>query len=295
MYSYIKLAFYRNLSVLLLAIGTMFSVNLSAALYDSKSGELFLPHLINGSQSLLDVVIKLNPDGTYEIQSGIESALPFVCSSKFTTATLDLIKSAKGKDEVNSILGCHWYNQSKSSYNGAEASLSVSWLDSSCQTLYVGFDSGSGNVSFKSVEQNNAGCNLFSIYLPYNLNKELFYLQFVNVDNEAIASDVYIKFHSENRYDLVSYTLTPIPTRPIGILPTICGLITEADYLAITPAMSPDDVSMLLGCQYATVTLSDSDLNTYSWVDHEFNRINIMSGSTNSVSFEHYRIGKTPN
>ena len=284
---------YRNLSILLLISSLSFTGNTQAGTFNSATGELFLPHLINGTQSLLNAVIKLNPDGTYIIQSGIESALPFVCSGNFTSATLELIKSAKGKDEANSLLGCHWYSQQRSSFNNEENGPAFSWLDASCQTLSVGFDQSSNSVSFSSVEKNKMGCSLYAAFYPYDISKKLFYIQYVIIDNVATASDVYIKFHDGYRYELVSYLITPNSNPP-----TVCNLIAEADYRAINTSMSPDEISNLLGCQWGTASISSDDpanLDSYTWVDHEWNHLYFSpKASLSSKTFWQFRIGNTP-
>jgi len=286
---------YRNLSILLLLISLFLAGTTKAATYNSVTGELFLPHLINGTQSLLNVVIKLNPGGTYVIQNGTESPLPFICSGNFTSATFDLIKSAKGKDEVNSILGCHWYNQQRTLIN-EQNNPAFSWLDASCQTLAVVFDESSNSVSFSSVEKNTMGCSLYTAFYPYDISKKLFYLQYVKVDNMATASDVYIKFTEGNRYELVSYLITPNNTPP-----TLCSLITEEKFNTIDISMSPDDISNLLGCQWGGASISSDDpatLGSYTWIDHEWNHLyfypNASNASLSSKTFMQFRIGNTP-
>ena len=93
---------------LILGIYFLSALNAHAATYNPATGELFLPSLINGSTTLVDVIIKLNSDGTYRIKKSTEPKLPFHCPGKFTQATLDLVKSATSTAQVDSLLACNW-------------------------------------------------------------------------------------------------------------------------------------------------------------------------------------------
>lgn len=272
------------------------AMTIQAATYNSKTGELALPHLVDGSKTLLDVVIKLNADGTYAIQSATESVLPMICPGTFSEATFNLIRQANGADEINALLGCRWQQQQKTLFefdaDTKQSSHSLSWLDSACQTLSVGIEEKTGRVEFSSLSKNNAGCDIFSTLYPYDLRKRILSLQYVKIDDTAIATEVYIKFYTLNginRYELVSYEITPNTTPP-----AVCKLITEAAYNAISTSMTPNEISNLLGCQWMTESVSDPDHGEtyYQWKDHEWNSIDFSNGSK---SFWQFRIGRTPN
>lgn len=274
------------LSFLVLVITSLFTLSVfevKSATYNSTTGELFLPHLINGSETLTEVTLKLNTDGTYAIQSGTKSALPFHCPGEFSKATFDKIKSAKDANEIDSLLGCRWHSQQTSDDIPV-----FSWLDSSCQSLSVVIDDSLGGNS-SSLEQNYASCKLYSAFLPYDLASGNLYLQYVKIDNTATASEVYIKLY-DNKYEIVNYQITP-NTNP----PVICDLLTEADYDAISATMALDEINNKLGCKWAMESVSEDDSNpSYVWVDHEWNQIRISNGDFGYKLFLQFRVGETP-
>lgn len=285
--------YFTNLvAILLMVLISMIGIRSDtahAATFNSGTGELSLPHLINGPETLTEVILKLNTDGTYAIQNGTNSTLPFYCPGKFSKDTFNIIKSAKNKNEINSLLGCRWYSQQKSFFDASDNSPAFSWLDSSCQTLSVVINESSGEMS-SSLEQNHASCNLYSAFLPYDINSEILYLQYVKIDNSITASDVYIKFYN-GKYEIVSYKITPNTN-----LPVICDLLTEADYDAISATMTLDEINNKLGCQWATDNISDYDSSiSYGWIDHEWNQITVNKGSINTKIFQQFRVGEILN
>lgn len=270
------------------------AVTIQAATYNSKTGELALPHLVDGSKTLLDVVIKLNADGTYVIQSATESVLPMICPGTFSEATFNLIRQANGADEINALLGCRWQQQQKTLFefdtDTKQSSHSLSWLDSACQALSVVIEEITGRVELSTLMKKSTGCNIFSAFYPYDLRKKILNLQYVKVDDTAIATEVYIKFYhlnGVNRYELVSYEITPNITPP-----AVCSLITEAAYDAISTSMTPDEVSSLLGCRGGESISDPDDGTSYQWRDHEWNSIDFSNGVKGFIQF---RIGRTPN
>lgn len=266
-----------------------------AATYNSQTNELALSHLVDGSRTLIDVVLKLNSDGTYSIQSSTESAFPIFCPGSFSETTFSLIKQAKSADEINTLLGCRWSQQQKSLFeftgNTSQSSHAFSWLDSACQTLSVVVKDTTGQVELSTLSKNKAGCNVFSAFYPYDTKKKILSFQYVKIDDTAIASEAYIKLYNLNginRYEVISYEITPNTN-----LPVVCNLITEADYEAISLSMTPDEISNRLGCQ-GSESISDPDHTgiSYLWRDHEWNSIEFREGSK---VFLQFRIGNTPN
>ena len=167
------------------------SNNLQAASYNSKTGELFLPSLVNGSKTWTDVTLKLKSNGTYEMQSGTKSALPFVCPKVFTQATFDLIKSQTSistPEEINALLGCRWLRKDKTVNAGNElmaetSSTSYAWLDENCSSLNAGFSDAIAGVFGASIRKMNTNCitGVRHIHTPYDLKSKLFLVGSVKV------------------------------------------------------------------------------------------------------------------
>lgn len=292
--AYMQLFTDRLLSALVTTTFILSPVAAHAATYNSQTNELALSHLVDGSRTLMDVVLKLNSDGTYSIQSSTESALPIFCPGTFSEATFNLIKQAKSADEINTLLGCRWSQQLKALFeidgNTNQSSHTFSWLDSACQTLSVVVKDAAGGVELSTLSKNKASCNIFSAIYPYDTKKKILNFQYVKIDNTAIASEAYIKLYNlngVNRYEVISYEITPNSN-----LPVVCNLITEADYEAISLSMTSDEISNLLGCQ-GSESISDPDDTgiSYLWRDHEWNSIEFREGSK---VFLQFRIGKTP-
>lgn len=256
--------------------------HLYAASYNSKTGELFLPSLVNGSSTLTDVTLTLNPDSTFEIQSGTQSALPFRCSAVFSEATLDLLKSAKSSDEIDALLGCRWVVKLKQLLTIAnipdQNNLSFTWRDSKCSLLEFSFGEAAGiNLTTSKLTKNEADCKITSKIRVqnqlYDLQSNLFLLSSVSVDNNAIASDVLIKFQN-NTYELINFSITNRANPPV-----ICPALSEADFDAVSINMTKDDVSNIVGCQWINQVITDPSTPAfYSWRDHECNELFVGGG-----------------
>ena len=261
-------------------------VSVQAASYKSTTGELFLPSLVIGSKTFTDVIIKLNPDGTYRIKNSTESALPFRCASIFSEATLDSVRTVTSSNDVDSILGCRWISQttSESDTNIAQNFMSYQWIDSKCSTLSLGFDKSS-NLIISEITLTKGDCNTtFNVRSHdhiYDLNSKLFLLVSVAIDDTAIASEVLIKFHTNNRYELINFVLTPQENPPV-----ICRSLTEAQIQTISPTMSPGEVSSILHCSQRPIkSFVSSQLGTQVigvqnfWLDHECNQLSVGGGA----------------
>jgi len=265
------------------------TLNAHAASYNSATGELFLPHIINGSTTLVDVVMQLKPDGTYQINEGTEMQQPFLCLDKFTQATLELVKSATSTTEINSLLACHWNlqitnesyaNESRPASSGGGGT----WYDSSCSSITVGFFEHLGEITTTvSLQEKNLGCNttgLLSIANFYNIQTKAFLISRVLINEDVFATEVVLKFGGDNRYELVHYS----PSKPAE-LPVICRTLTIADFDAITVDMKSDEISKKLNCQWNDKRLPQTDPASFSWRDHECNEISITEG-VNKQFFE---------
>jgi len=268
------------------------ATKVGAASYNSATGELFLPSLINASSTLIDVVIKLNPNGTYIIQSGTESTLPFQCPGVFSEATLNLVKLATSTNEIDSLLSCRWNFQTKISLDAigtfpASTGSSTVWLDSTCSSLVVSINdfSGGPTVQSSSITQNNGGCNTnMGFNNAYNLNSKVFLIKSVVIDNSTIATDVVIRFTNGNHYELINIVLTPRLTPPV-----ICPTITDAGFNTISTSMTPDEVNSVFNCQWQHKVISGKSTSSsmsknYSWIDHECNEI-VMTDGGQSITF----------
>lgn len=279
---------YRNLMHLIAMTTLIFcmtaTTHLQAASYNTKTGELFLPSLVNGSTTWTDVTIKLKPDGTFVIQNGTESALPFRCPGVFSEATLDLIRSATSSDEIDTLLGCRWAYQQKQLIDAISSipeqnNSTFVWQDSKCSSLEFGIGEASiiGRITTSTLTLTKADCNTaFNIRIQnhlYDLQSKLFLVVSVAIDNSAIASEVLIKFH-DNKYELISFAL-----RSQAKPPVICRSLSEADFNAVSTDMSSDEVSNILGCQWINKTLTDPQTSSsYSWRDHECNELSVGGG-----------------
>jgi len=258
------------------------TTHLYAASYNAKTGELFLPSLVDGVTTWTDVTLKLKPDGTFEIQGGTESALPFRCSGVFSEATVDLIKSATSSDEINALLGCRWAFKQKQLLAieniPEQNNLTFVWQDSRCSSLEFGFGESAGlSLTTSTLTLTKADCNTANnIRIQnqlYNLQSKLFLLASVAIDNSAIASEVLIKFNN-NKYELISFALAP-QTNP----PVICPSLSEADFDAVSINMTRDEVSNIVGCQWINSLITDPPAPpSYSWRDHECNELSVGGG-----------------
>ena len=274
--------FMHLLAMMTLILCMTATTHLYAASFNTATGELFLPSLVNGSTTWTDVTIKLKPDGTFEIQSGTESALPFRCPSVFSEATLDLIKSATNSDEVDALLGCRWVFKQKQLLKitniPEQNNLVFIWQDSKCSSLEFGFGESSViNLTTSKLTLNKADCNSASSlrvqHQVYDLQSKLFLLASVSIDGSAIASDVLIKFQN-NKYELISFALAA-QTNP----PVICPSLSEADFDAVSSNMTRDEVSNIVGCQWSNSLITDPPTPpSYSWRDHECNELSVGSG-----------------
>lgn len=273
------------------------TTNLRAASYNADTGELFLPSLQDGSKTWVDVTIKLNPNGTYSIQSGTKSALPFQCPSLFTQATLDLLKSQPesiSPEEINAVLGCIWidkeigttmFNSDLVSGSGPVVEV-YRWLDANCSTLTVTFltvelTSDLINLTEKSldfhIDKTNGSCSISDAHAaPYDLKSKLFAIGLVRINDTITASEVFIKFHEDNTYELKSYSLHTLNSPPL-----ICESLTDANFDAISITMTPEKINDLLECQWQKeLTSSDNPARSqYRWKDHECNFIDFSDFS----------------
>lgn len=265
--------------------------SLQAASYNTKTGELFLPSLENGSQTLTDVTIKLKPDGTYAIQSGTESALPFRCSGLFSQATLDLLNSQatlNTPEKINSLLGCRWISESKT-VSGASTHIpeilteSYNWVDANCSSLNAGFSDALEGGAVLTISQSIGSCSTsYKIHPPYDLKSKLFAVGSVRIDDNITATEVLIKFSADHKYELVSFALSTLDSPPL-----ICESLKEADFSAISLPINPEEINDLLNCHwYQKITSSAiADFASYIWQDHECNSILVNSPPASAKSF----------
>ena len=268
----------RLCSKLLFGCCFLSAFNIYAATYNPATGELFLPALINGSTTLMDVIIKLNPDGTYQIKGGIEPDLPFLCPKKFTAATFELVKSATTSAQVDALLGCQSSLQSTHVNYASEstpASTSATWYDSKCSILNIGFnESIEGLDAIASLQENKGGCNgAMARRSFYDLQSKVFLITRVLMDKNNFATEVVLKFTSDKHYELLNYSLS----KPAE-LPEICHTLTMDDFNAISADMGPDEISKKLNCQWDDSRISDSRYTSFGWRDHECNDITITEG-----------------
>lgn len=289
----------RLLAVMTSLICMLPMVSVQAAIYNSASGELFLPSLIDGSKTLIDVVIKLKPDGSYILQKGTESKLPFQCPGVFSKATLDLVKSSTSANKIDTLLGCRWSSQRKASIGAtqnfpASTGLTTTWIDSTCAPLVVSISdfSGSPKVQSSAITQNNAGCNMSLGFANfYDLNSKAFLISSVVIDNSIVATEVVIKFTDKNHYELINFSLTPRASPPV-----VCSTLTDAAFKAISTDMTPAEINSLLNCQWQNKLISENSLSSsrsknYSWVDHECNEILITDGQDTIIFSQHKTAG----
>lgn len=274
--------FITNLLKLIL-IFELCSINIQAATYNTTTGELFLPSLIDSSKNMVDVIIKLNPDGTYNIQDNTEVVLPFRCPGEFSTTTFDLIKNASSPDEINSILGCQWQSLFISK-SPSLSSNSYTWIDSKCSTLKSSFQSQKLNEKSSSLTKTNVHCNLAIQNSMYDLQANLFHIGNVIVDKNSIASQVVIKFHKNNQYEIIGFAQTPRANPPL-----ICELFTEEKFNKLSVTMTHEEISKELGCQWVTETfLEDNSLIAHGWSDNECRRITKFK---DSLTFLNHKSG----
>lgn len=270
-------------------------VSVQAATYHSANGELSLPSLIDGSKTLIDVIIKLDPDGSYTVK-GTEATLPFQCPGIFSQSTHDLIKSATSLASINSLLRCQWSFQTQASIDATQnspviISSTTTWLDSTCAPLVVSMSdfSGSPTIQSSSVTLNNAGCNTgFGFVNSYDLKTNAFLISSVIIDDSVVATELVIKFTENNRYELINFALTPRAVPPV-----VCRTLTDADFNSISSDMSPDDINTLLNCQWRHKLVSGSSvsplrLKNFAWIDHECNEI-LMTEGQNTVIFSQHK------
>jgi len=272
--------------------------NLQAASYNTETGELFLPSLVNDSKTWTNVTIKLNSDGTYIVQNGIKSLFPFLCPGTFSQTTFDLIKSQStisSPEEINSLLGCRWLRKTKTVTDGNEfipemSSSSYIWLDSNCSSLGVGFGSSIAGIFGLSIDKKKGSCasDFSQPHAPYDLNSKLFLVNSVKVNNNIAAAEVLIKFSDGNKYELISFSLSSLEPSPL-----ICDSLKEVDFDAVSTEMSPEEISNLLGCQWnQKISSSEFAVTTYSWMDHECNSIDITATpNSKSKTFLHLASG----
>ncbi len=258
--------------------------NAYAASYNPETGELFLPALVNDSTTLTDVIIKLNPDGTYRIKGGIEPDLPFLCPGKFTEATFELVKSVTTIAQVDSLLGCHSSLQLTHVNYASELnpiSTSATWYDSECSILNIGFNESIEELdAIASLQESKIGCNgAIARTNVYDLQSKAFLISRVLIDKNNFATEVVLKFDGDKHYELVNYSLSK-PAEPSEI----CRTLTMDNFNAISADMDPDEVSKKLNCQWDDSRISDSSYIGFSWHDHECNEITIIEGENKTFS-----------
>jgi len=273
------------LTKLILGICLFFTVNIKAATYNTATGELFLVSLINGSTTLSNITIVLNPDGTYLIKNGTETR-PFLCPDTFTQSTLDSVKLATSSSQVDSLLACNWSFQTTSLSNATESRSAISssatvWYDTMCSGLVVSISEISGKINTTAtLQERKIGCNTNAEFRSanfYDLQSKAFLIGTVLIDNSIIATEVVLKFDSTNHYELINFSLSEQETPSV-----ICRTLIQNDFNSISASMSPDEINEILNCQWKTTRISESTNTPFSWVDHECNKISIVAGKNKS-------------
>lgn len=231
-----------------------------AATYNSSKGELSLPVVFDGNKTYTDVILRLNPDGTYSFIQGTEMTVPFRCTNNFDGSMLGLISDQMTVQDINSLLGCNWSMTFINSFSGGDTGVAYSWFDKQCTGIDISYDS-SGTIYSKSIGYTSE-CKLVpNNGLIYDLTAERFIIQDVVIDDMFIAPFTILKFDVQNKtWALISAELVDR-----GQPPFLCNLFTENTFTKLQSVNTVSEVENLLGCQWSENNNDDS----WTFRDHE--------------------------
>jgi hypothetical protein len=119
--------------------------------------------VINGSQTITDVQLRLNSKGTWELVSfsgpSTTENLPLTCS-ELDEDVFNLIQPSMSVTDVENLLGCTWFQKvlNRDFQFGVPSFPTYSWEDNKCSSIDIVYQE-SGEMSSAEIIHNRGGCD----------------------------------------------------------------------------------------------------------------------------------------